>query len=102
MWLIYFVESMQETTTSSLTSYIISNFAEHSLATITPLMANLIGNLFLLPLAKIHDIWGRPQAFAIIIILLEIGLIMMAACKNVQTYAGAQVFYWVGYVEQYL
>jgi MFS family permease len=26
-----------------------------------------------------------------------IGLIMMSACTNVQTYAGAQVFYWVGF-----
>jgi hypothetical protein len=26
---------------------------------------------------------------------------MMAACQNVQTYAAAQVFYWVGYVTPY-
>lgn len=26
----------------------------------------------------------------------ETGLILMAACRNVETYAAAQVFYWVG------
>lgn len=26
-----------------------------------------------------------------------LGLVMMAACRNVETYAAAQVFYWVGF-----
>lgn len=29
--------------------------------------------------------------------LCTIGLILMAVCRNVETYAAAQVFYWVGY-----
>ena len=29
--------------------------------------------------------------------LTHSGLVMMAACKNVETYAAAQVFYWVGF-----
>lgn len=59
-------------------------------------MSNLLGGLLKLPLAKVLDIWGRPQGFAFSTFLLTIGLIMMAACQNVQTYAAAQVFYWVG------
>lgn len=31
-------------------------------------------------------------------IVLTLGLVMMAACTNVQTYAAAQVFYWMGYL----
>ena len=29
--------------------------------------------------------------------LCTLGLVLMAVCKNVETYAAAQVFYWVGY-----
>jgi len=65
-------------------------------------MSSIIGGLFQLYLAKILDIWGRPQAFAFMVFLLEIGLIMMAVCENVQTYAAAQVFYQVGYELQSL
>lgn len=59
-------------------------------------MSSIIGGLVQLPLAKVLDIWGRPQGYALMIFLLTIGLVMMAACNNVQTYAAAQVFYWVG------
>lgn len=88
---------MQQTTTGSLTPYVTSSFALHSLTAATSIMSSLIGGIFKLPLAKILDIWGRPQGFAIMLICLEVGLIMMAGCKNVETYAAAQVFYWVGY-----
>jgi hypothetical protein len=62
-------------------------------------MSSLIGGLVQLPLVKILDIWGRPQGYAIMIFLLTIGLVMMAACNNVQTYAAAaQVFVGLGKV----
>lgn len=89
---------MQQTVTGSLTPYVTSAFKEHSLTATTSIMSSLIGGIFQLPLAKILNIWGRPQGFALMVFILSMGLIMMAACKNVQTYAAAQVFYWVGYV----
>lgn len=59
-------------------------------------MSSIIGGLVQLPLAKVLDIWGRPQGYALMTFFLTIGLVMMAACNNVQTYAAAQVFYQVG------
>lgn len=87
---------MQQTTSNSLTPFVTSAFSAHSLTAATSIMSSLIGGLFKLSLAKILDIWGRPQGFAAMTFLLVIGLIMMAVCQNVQTYAAAQVFYWVG------
>jgi hypothetical protein len=43
------------------------------------------------------NVWGRPQAFCLGVASTTIGLIMMAACKNVETYCAAQVFFYVGY-----
>lgn len=59
-------------------------------------MSNIIAGVFKLTLAKILDVWGRPQGYALSVFTLTLGLIMMAACRNVETYAAAQVFYWVG------
>ncbi|KAK3933558.1 major facilitator superfamily domain-containing protein [Diplogelasinospora grovesii] len=97
IWFIYFVDAMQQSTTSSLTPYVTSSFYAHSLTAATSVMSSLIGGIFKLPLAKIIDIWGRPQGFVLMLCCLVVGLVMMAACQNVQTYAAAQVFYWVGY-----
>ncbi|KAI1941920.1 MFS siderochrome iron transporter 1 [Ophidiomyces ophidiicola] len=97
IWLITFLDSLQQGMSFALTPYVTSNFNQHSLTAATGIMASLIGGLFKLPLAKILDIWGRPQGFAIMVVVMIIGLVMMAACNNVQTFAAAQVFYWVGY-----
>lgn len=73
-----------------------SSFNHHSLTATTGILANIIGGLTKLPLAKILDIWGRPQGFLVMVCILVIGIIMMAACNNVKMYSAAQVFYWVG------
>jgi MFS family permease len=87
---------MQQGTTGLLTPYVTSNFAQHSLTAATYIMSSIIGGLFKLPLAKLIDIWGRPQGYALMVFFMTIGLIMMAACNSVTTFAAAQVFYWVG------
>ena len=96
IWLITFVDAMQSGMGSSLTPYVTSSFMEHSLTATTGIFSNLIGGLIKLPLAKVLDIFGRPQGFFVSMWLMVVGLVMMAACRNVQTYAAAQVFYWVG------
>lgn len=82
--------------TGQLTPYVTSAFSFHSLTAATSIMSSIIGGLTKLPLAKLIDVWGRPQGFMLMTACLTLGLIMMAACNGVQTYAAAQVFYWVG------
>jgi MFS family permease len=94
--LIYFVDSMQQGMSNSLLPYVTSSFQLHSLTAATGIVSSIVGGLSKLPLAKILDIFGRPQGFALMVACLTLGLIMMAACNNVKTYAAAQVFYWVG------
>ncbi|KAK2740111.1 MFS siderochrome iron transporter 1 [Myotisia sp. PD_48] len=97
IWIITFVDTMQQGMAFALTPYVTSSFYQHSLTATTMIMSGLIGGIIKLPLAKVLDIWGRPQGFGLMMCCLTIGLVMMAACNNVQTYAAAQVFYWVGY-----
>lgn len=96
IWVIYFVDSTQQGTTGTLTTYVTSKFDHHSLTPAVNIMSSLIGGISKLTLAKILDVWGRPQGYLVSIIICTLGIIMMAACRNVETYAAAQVFYWVG------
>jgi MFS family permease len=82
---------------NTLTPYVTSSFESHSLTALVPVISTLIAGLFKLPYAKLIDVWGRPQGFALMVASMALGLIMMAACNNVQTYCAAQVFYYVGY-----
>ncbi|KAF2273654.1 MFS general substrate transporter [Westerdykella ornata] len=97
IWLIMFVDSMQQGATGSLTAYVTSDFYQHSLTGYTSTMSSIIGGVLKLPLAKVLDIFGRPQGFMLMVAFMVLGLIMMAACNDVQVYAAAQIFYWVGY-----
>ncbi|KAI0828761.1 hypothetical protein F5Y06DRAFT_308348 [Hypoxylon sp. FL0890] len=47
---------------------------------------------------KIIDIRGRMEGFVGSLLLITVGMIMKATCQNIETYAAAQVFTWVGEV----
>ena len=80
----------------TLTPYVTSSFQNHSLTATTSIISSMVSGLIVLPYAKLLNVWGRPQSFALMIVLLTFGLILMAKCENVQTYCAAQVFYTVG------
>lgn len=48
------------------------------------------------PMAKVADVFGRLESFSIAAFLYVIGYVQMAASKNIQTYASAQIFYYAG------
>lgn len=96
IWLTYFVEGMLSGTTAALTPYVTSAFAEHSLTPTVGILSSVIGGVTNLTLAKILDVFGRPHGYLFCVCLATVGLVMMAACNNVEAYAAAQVFYTVG------
>ena len=96
IWLTYFVEGMLAGTMNALNPYVTSAFAQHSLTPTVGVLSAVIGGVTNLTLAKILDVFGRPQGYLFTIGLATVGLIMMAACNNVEAYAAAQVFYAVG------
>jgi hypothetical protein len=88
--------SLQEVVVRVLSPFVTSSFSRHSLTATTTVVSSIIGGLIKLPLAKVLDTWGRPQGLALMLVAWVLGFIMMAACKNVETYAAAQVFSVVG------
>ncbi|OJD34136.1 siderophore iron transporter mirb [Diplodia corticola] len=95
--MVFFVDSLEQQISNSLLPYVYSDFKAHSLVTTASIMSSIIGAVVKLPIAKMIDIWGRPQGYVVMIVTATIGLVLLAVCKNVETYAAAQVFYWVGF-----
>ncbi|ESZ99000.1 hypothetical protein SBOR_0658 [Sclerotinia borealis F-4128] len=97
IFLVFFVISLQQQIQNNLSYYVTSSFALLPLTGTTGIVSSIIGGVFRLPIAKFIDLVGRAEGFAIMTVFATIGLIMMAACRNVETYAAAQVFYWLGF-----
>ncbi|KAF8534948.1 major facilitator superfamily domain-containing protein [Trichophaea hybrida] len=97
IFLIFFINSLQQQVTGNLYPYVTSSFYMHSLVSTIAIVSNIVGGVLKLPIAKLLDLWGRAEGFTLMLASTVVGLAMMAGCKNVSTYAGAQVFYWVGF-----
>ncbi|KAM5354136.1 hypothetical protein ACJ41O_000786 [Fusarium nematophilum] len=96
IWIIYFILSIQEVVVRTLNPFVVSDFSAHSLTAVVGIIASLFAGLSKIVFAKIMDTWGRPQTLLITMTLWTVGFIMMAGCKNVETYVAAQVFYLTG------
>ncbi|KAF7856940.1 hypothetical protein EAF04_009700 [Stromatinia cepivora] len=96
-FIVFFVISMQQQIQNNLSYYVTSDFLLLPLTGTTTIVSSIVGGVFRLPIAKFVDLIGRAEGFAMMTGCATIGLIMTAACRNVETYAAAQVFYWLGF-----
>ncbi|KAI2615192.1 putative siderophore iron transporter mirB [Hypoxylon sp. NC1633] len=96
IFLCSFANTLQWQVMSNLMPYVVSEFNSHSLIPTIGIVANIMSGILKLPIAKMIDGWGRPQGLASMMALATIGLVLMAACRGVQTYAAAEVIYQVG------
>ncbi|KAK1756206.1 major facilitator superfamily domain-containing protein [Echria macrotheca] len=94
--LMAFTTSLEGQVTYPLTAFAVSSFNNHSLLSTVFVVQNVVNAVIKPPMAKIADVFGRLEAFAISVGLLVLGYIQMAASQNVETYASAQIFYSAG------
>ncbi|KAJ3566346.1 hypothetical protein NPX13_g7166 [Xylaria arbuscula] len=96
IFLCSFAHALQWQVIVNLMPFVVSEFSSHSLIPTIAIVSNVLSGVLKLPVAKIIDSWGRPQGFATMTLVAALGLILMALCRDVQTYAAAQVIYQVG------
>lgn len=82
--------------------YAYSDFAAASQVSTAGILANIIGGVIKLPIAKTLNIWGRAEGFLIFVGVYLLGIIIIASCNGPQGYAAGYVLYWVGYDAIYL
>ncbi|EEU35532.1 uncharacterized protein NECHADRAFT_55481 [Fusarium vanettenii 77-13-4] len=98
LYVVNVVDAILQHVQSSLTPYVTSAFAQHSLLATTGVVSSIIGGVCQLTIAKVIDIWGRGEGYAAMLMLCVIGLIMKATCNSVEMYAAAHTLYWVGHI----
>jgi MFS family permease len=97
MWLLYLTNAFQSSITNTLTPYVTSNFSQHSLLTVITIVSNSLAAAVYIPTAKLLDLWGRAEGFAVMVCFATLGLIIMAASTSLTAYCAAQVFYTIGF-----
>jgi MFS family permease len=97
MWFLYLTNAFQSSITSNLTPYVTSGFEEHSLLTVITIVSNSMAAAVYIPTAKLLDLWGRAEGFAVMVCFATLGLVLMAVCKSLATFCAAQVFYTIGF-----
>lgn len=98
LYLVSFVDYLQNAIDYALSPYITSSFGAHGLLNIGGILSTIIGGCAPLALAKVIDIWGRVEGFVIMLLVCVVGMIMKAVCQNVETYVAAHTLYWVGHI----
>lgn len=98
LYLVSFVDMLLVSIQTNLNPYVTSAFGQHGLLATISIVSSILGGTSSFTIAKIIDIWGRMEGFLTMLLIVAIGLIMKATCENVQTYAAAHTFYWVGHL----
>ncbi|KAJ3494588.1 hypothetical protein NLG97_g3980 [Lecanicillium saksenae] len=98
LFLVSFVDTLLQSVQGALTPYVTSSFQAHSLLAVTESLAFIFGGVCTLAIAKVIDIWGRAEGFTVMIVLIIVGMVMKAACVNVEMYTAANTIYWVGHI----
>lgn len=98
LYLIHFVDMLQNYIDSGLNPYITSAFGSHGLLTVGTVVSTALGGCAPLTLAKVIDIWGRVEGFCFMLLVCVAGMIVKAVCKNVQSYIGGHILYWTGHI----
>ena len=91
MWLLYFMQALQNSLTANLAPYITSDFEGHSLLTVIGTVTSIMTAACTMPIAKILNLWDRVVGFSLMVALALLGLVMMASCNSLGTYCAAQV-----------
>ena len=91
MFMMYFVNAFQSSLTGGLSPYVVSGFEQHSLLPVITVVASSFNAALYFPVAKLSDIFGRSNAFASMVALATLGLILMASTKSIYEYCAAQV-----------
>lgn len=91
MFLLYFVNAFQASILNNLVPFATSEFESHSLLTTIYIVSNSMTAAVYIPLAKMLDLWGRAEGFALMVAFATLGLIIMAAGTGLTSFCVAQV-----------
>jgi len=91
IWVLSLTNGFRGTILASLTPYVTSDFSSHSLLTVIDIVAGAMVSAVYIPMAKLLDVWGRAEGFALMVAFTTLGMVLMAVSQNLETFCAAQV-----------
>jgi hypothetical protein len=91
IWCLYLVKAFQDSILYSLVPFVTSEWESHSELNVIYIVADAMTAAMYIPLSKVLDLWGRPTGFLTMTCFAILGMVMMAACKNLETFCAAYV-----------
>ena len=98
----FFMLALHSSINSNVINNAYSNFSSAPQISTANILYSIIGGVLKLPIAKTINIWGRAEGYVFFIGVYTVGLIIVAACNNPDSYAAGYVLYWIGYDAIYL
>ncbi|KAI5305352.1 hypothetical protein KEM56_004645 [Ascosphaera pollenicola] len=98
IYVLSFLDTLMESTDTTWTQYVTSDLGDHPLITTVQTLSTIVGGVVALPIAKIVNVWGRPEALSVLLLLEIIGLVVKAATTNIYQYAAGKTIFWCGHV----
>ncbi|KAL4923191.1 putative siderochrome-iron transporter [Aspergillus undulatus] len=102
IWVCFFLLALQSSVSGSVINNAYANFSSAPQVATANILYSIIGGVLKLPLAKILNLWGRSEGFLVFLGVYVVGLIIVAACNNPDSYAAGYVLFYVGYNELFL
>lgn len=91
------IYSLDGVTTYLYTQYATSSFGQHSLLGAVGTVAAIVLAVGKPVSAKVADVLGRAEAWALAVLLYTVGYIVLASCTSVGSYAGGWIIRTAGY-----
>lgn len=67
------MNSLQQQISNNLVAYVTSAFSKAGLTATISIVSTLVAGVIKLPVAKLMDVWGRPQGFVFMLVCAVIG-----------------------------
>lgn len=98
----FFLLAITSSVSSTVQPNAFSKFQKAPQVSTANILASIIGGVLKLPIAKILNLWGRAEGFLVFLGVHTVGLIILAACNNPDSYAAGYVLFQVGYSALFL
>ncbi|KAJ9624036.1 Siderochrome iron transporter 2 [Taxawa tesnikishii (nom. ined.)] len=102
IWVCFFMLAFQSAIGSNVINNAYSGFINAPQIGTAYILANIIGGVLKLPIAKMLNIWGRTEGFLVFVGVYVLGIIVIASCTGPNGYAAGYVLYWIGYDAIYI
>lgn len=87
----FLTNGLRSSATIGLLPYVTSDFQSHSLLATVNIVSDSITAAIYIPMAKLLNVWGRAEGFALMVFFATLGLVLMAVSQNLATFVAAQV-----------